>query len=220
MKRELQTSSSTDLQIARLMEDMSGGTEVQVQFVRWDYGASEWIDTNVVVYATDPTATLSFNTGDLCWITFDSEWERYALVGPGGEGSSGTKPLIEFELTTILTGSPDAQANILNQFGAGADNPSTTCTVHNLESQVPNDYVFVGNPNSRGIAYLNNGTSYRIIQMECGRTTIGVFQGLPESGIQGELIYNENDGGLYIWLDNGGYFGQGAWIRINNTSSW
>lgn len=80
------------------------------------------------------------------------------------------KSLVRFTLSSALaTSDASKTATITNQYGFGVDNTTASggITVHNLLTSTGGVYVFEGDSGDAGLAMWDQGTNYRIIQMEC-----------------------------------------------------
>lgn len=87
-----------------------------------------------------------------------------------GNFAENFKPLVRFTLGSALTLSDASKtATVTHQYGVGKDQVTTAngITVHNLETHTSGSYVFEGDASDAGLAMLDAGTDYRIIQMEC-----------------------------------------------------
>ena len=90
------------------------------------------------------------------------------------------KSLVRFTLDAALTTSDASQtATITDQYGPGVDNTTASggITVHNMETSAAGTYMFEGNLNDAGLAMWDQGTDYRIIQIECDTTPAGGEEG-------------------------------------------
>jgi len=79
------------------------------------------------------------------------------------------KTLIRFELTEELTNADaTATADILTQYGAGADHGITSAiTVRNYETSSAGVYRWEGVSGAVGLAIWNEGNEFLIIDLEC-----------------------------------------------------
>lgn len=86
------------------------------------------------------------------------------------------KSLVRFTLDVALTTADASQtATITDQYGPGVDNTTASggITVHNLLTSAAGTYMFEGNVGDAGLAMWDEGTDYRIIQIECDTTAGG-----------------------------------------------
>ena len=79
------------------------------------------------------------------------------------------KQFIRFELTeTLSTGDASATADILTQYGPGAEHGITeSITVLNYETSTGGVYRWEGVSGAVGLAAWNGGTEFVIIDLEC-----------------------------------------------------
>ena len=90
------------------------------------------------------------------------------------------KSLVRFTLDAALTTADASQtATITDQYGPGVDNTTASggIIVHNMETSAAGTYMFEGNLNDAGLAMWDQGTDYRIIQIECDTTPAGGEEG-------------------------------------------
>lgn len=79
------------------------------------------------------------------------------------------KQFVRFELTEALsTGDATADADILDQYGVGAEHGITEgITVRNYETSAAGVYRWEGVSGAVGLAAWNGGTEFVIIDLEC-----------------------------------------------------
>src|SRR5574343_802291 len=78
------------------------------------------------------------------------------------------KAWARFTLGSALTTSASSVSGTLQtQYGLGKTNGTTSVTLYNLLSHTAGAYVFEGDNGDAGLAFLDSGSDWRIVQMEC-----------------------------------------------------
>lgn len=130
---------------------------------------SNWTDTELPTVKVYNSLGAEFSSGDHV-ICCKMDGRFFVVIG------LHYKSLVRFTLDAALTTSDASQtATITDQYGPGLDNTTTSggIIVHNMETSAAGTYMFEGNLNDAGLAMWDQGTDYRIIQIECDTTPAG-----------------------------------------------
>lgn len=110
-------------------------------------------------------------------VSISASWYFMATVSADGAlwvtHLWGAQPLVRFTLSAALaTTDASISATITDQYGPGIE-AGTSITVHNLLTSTAGTYVFEGSVGAAGLAMWDQGTDYRIIQIECTTADAG-----------------------------------------------
>ena len=141
-----------------------GGFDIDLDITHNIYDADGNQINNPTVTGYSPVYGNVLPTGTKVLLSYNHRLNRHDIIE-----SIVYKPIIQFKLTSGLTTSDiTGVADIVGQFGFGADNLNTSVNVINTLTSDGSTYIFNGSSGNRGIAhYASSSNNYIIVNMEC-----------------------------------------------------